>query len=404
MQIVFSGIIAGCAFLAEVLFLKQFLWYKEKGIVFGQNEKQRRLFIMKKRILALGLTSLMLLSGCGSNDANAEYLKDIQADKYASVGEYKGLEIRFSQELPTVSEEEVEECVNYFLENKATTVEVTDRAVQEGDITNIDYEGKMDGVAFEGGTAQGYNLTIGSGQFIPGFEEGMIGMELGETRDVEVTFPDPYTNNPDMSGKPAVFTVTVNSISALELPEYNDEFVVSLEAEGCTTVEEFEKYLEEAVLEQKQTEYDTAKEEVVLQALLAEMEIKKDVPEGVVNRVKDGLLKNISSYASMYGMNVPEYVVAVYGGTQENYDATLKDVSKETVEQYVALQVIADKENLNVSDEEFEQSLAEEATAYGYETAEEYKEVIDVEAYKEYLMMRKVLAFLADNAVVKEAE
>lgn len=359
---------------------------------------------MKKRILALGLVSLMLLSGCGSSDEKAEYLKDIKADKYASVGEYKGLEISFTGELPTVTEEEVQECANYFLENRAVSVEVTDRAVQEGDITNIDYEGKMDGVAFDGGTAQGYNLTIGSGQFIPGFEEGMIGMEVGETRDVEVTFPDPYTKNPDMSGKPAVFTVTVNSISALQLPEYDDEFVVSLGIEECATVGEFEAYLEEAVLEQKQAEYDAAKEEVVLQALITKMEIKKDVPEGVINRVKDGLLKNISSYASMYGMNVPEYVVAVYGGTQENYDATLKEVAKETVEQYVVLQVIADKENLNVSEEEFEQSLADEATAYGYETVEEYKEVIDVEAYKEYLMMRKVLVFLAENAVVKEAE
>jgi len=355
---------------------------------------------MKKKLLALGLSSVMLLCACGSNDTQAQYLKDVKADKYVAVGEYKGLTVQMTAEEPAVTEEEVEYSIQYILEGRATAVEVTDRAVQNGDITNIDYEGKMDGVAFEGGTAQGYDLTIGSGQFIPGFEEGMIGMEIGETRDVEVTFPDPYLNNPDMSGKPAIFTVTVNSISVLELPELTDEFVAGLGTEECSTVEEFRQYMSDSILEEKQLAYEEEKEAMALDQIMQTSEFKKDMPEGMITRLKDGLMNNVGNYASMYGMSLPDYVAAVYGGTAETYDTTLTNLSVEMAKQYMVMQVIAEKEGLTVSDEELETKIAEEATAYGYETVDAYKEAIDVEAYREYLMMEKVLDFLRDNTGV----
>ena len=233
---------------------------------------------------------------------------------------------------------------------------VKDRAAQLGDTVNIDYKGVMDGVAFDGGTAQGASLELGSGSFIAGFEDGLVGLNPGETVDLNISFPDPYLNNPDMSGKPAIFTVTVNSISVLELPELTDEFVAGLGTEECSTVEEFRQYMSDSILEEKQLAYEEEKEAMALDQIMQTSEFKKDMPEGMITRLKDGLMNNVGNYASMYGMSLPDYVAAVYGGTAETYDTTLTNLSVEMAKQYMVMQVIAEKEGLTVSDEELEKN------------------------------------------------
>ena len=222
---------------------------------------------MKKKMLAvlLAVTVTMAFTACGDKskeqDSTAEdtketaqentedtaeavaeavaekpgsYMKDLRAADYVILGNYKGVEITLDE--PEVTDEYLEGYIDYVLQNSAVSTPVLDRPVEMGDVVNIDYVGKIDDVAFDGGTAQGYDLTIGSGRFIEGFEDGCIGMEVGETRDVEATFPDPYTNNPDLAGKVAVFTVTVNSISVEEIPELTDEYVQSLALEGLQSI------------------------------------------------------------------------------------------------------------------------------------------------------------------------
>ncbi len=353
---------------------------------------------MKKRWIALLLTACMLsVAGCGKDASELVYMKDFDASDYVKLGDYKGVEVVLAD--PAVTEEEIEEYINYTLSAAAVSEPVTDRAVEMGDIANIDYVGKMDGVAFEGGTGEGYDLTIGSGQFIPGFEEGVVGMEIGKTKDVEVTFPDPYTNNPDMSGKPAVFTVTVNSISQKKIPELTDEFVAGLAMEECSNVEEFRTYISDTIMQQKQSDYDTQKTNLAITAVTEICEFK-EVPSGMVERMNTTLTNNIGSYASMYGMDIRSYVAAVYGGTEEEFEETLLEQTKLMAQQYIMMQAIADKEGIEVTDEEADTLLEEDAALYGYETAEEYKATIDVDAYREYLLTTEVMDFLAENAVV----
>ena len=329
------------------------------------------------------------------------YMKDLNAEDYVTLGEYKGVEVTLDE--PEITDEYLDGYIEYVQQNNAVSTPVTDRAVEMGDVVNIDYVGKIDGVAFDGGSAQGSDLTIGSGQFIDGFEDGCIGMKVGETKDVEATFPDPYKNNPDLAGKVAVFTVTVNSISVEEIPELTDEYVQSLSLEGCTNVEEYRGYVYDVLLEQQQESYESDKADLAYEKVAAECEFK-DAPEAMVTRMNNTLTSNLSSYASMYGVDLGTYVSAMYGGTAEEYETTLLEQSKMMAQHYLMMQAIADREGLSVSDEELEEQLSQEAQDYGYETVEEYKSLVDVEAFREYLMTQKVLAFLGENAVAVPAE
>lgn len=352
---------------------------------------------MKKKIITLVMAAAMLcMAACGKSESEMQYLKDFKAEKYVTLGEYKGVEVAVEE--PGVTEEELDSYIDYVLMNSPVTTPVTDRAVQSGDIANIDYVGKLDGVAFEGGTAQGYDLAIGSGTFIEGFEDGVIGMEIGETKDVEATFPDPYTNNPDLAGKVAVFTVTVNSISSQEIPELTDEYVESLGSENYTNVEEYRAYLKDLMLEQDKQSYEAEKQSLALEAVEAATEFKK-VPSGMVDRMNETLTKNITSYAQAYGYEIGDYVAACYGGTAEDYEATLRQQSELMAQRYVMLQAIADKEGIEITDEELDAAIEEEVAAYGYTSVDEYKEAIDVEAFREYLMTQEVMEMLAENAV-----
>ena len=356
---------------------------------------------MKKKLLALVMAlSMVMLCACG--DASAAYLKDFDASKYVTLGEYKGISVQMTQAEPSVSDEYLNGYIQYVLSNDATYVEVTDRTVETGDITNIDYVGKVDGVAFDGGSAQGQELIIGSGMFIEGFENGMIGMAIGETRDVEATFPDPYTNNPDLAGKVAVFTVTLNSINIAETPELTDEYVAGLALEGVTNVEEYRAYLYDVLLEQAQQSYDTEKVNLAIEAIEAASSFK-DAPKGMVERMNSSILTSATSMAQMYGTEVGQYVSMMYGGEAADYEATLMEQSAVASKQYIMMQAIASAEGIEVTDEELETILTEEAAMYGYEL-DAYKEMIDVEAYREYLMTEEVMAFLKENVTAVPAE
>lgn len=390
---------------------------------------------MKKKILAVMLTLIMAgsLAACGSEDINEEtegtvnesetaseaedeaeteaeavddgtselkYLSDFEAKDYVTLGEYKGVEIDLEE--PEISDEYLEGLLNVALTGSVDSVEVTDRSVKLGDTANIDYEGKMDGVAFEGGTAQGANLTIGSKSFIDGFEDGVIGMEIGETKDIELNFPDPYQNNPDFSGKPVVFTVTVNGIT---VPEITDEYVASLGSDECSTAEEFRNYMYDVLREQSQTSFENEKMNKALEVVEANA-VYGDVPKGMLNRLNEAVTANSSAYASMYGLELGDYVAYVYGGSAEDYESVLLEQARLTAQRYILMAAIADAEGIEITDEELEESISEITAGYadyGYESEEAYRETIDEDAYREYLLIQEVSGFLGENVVLSGA-
>lgn len=322
------------------------------------------------------------------------YLSGINTADYVTLGEYKGIEV--SVDAPVVTDEYLDSYIDYVLQSNMVKTEITDRPVEEGDIVNIDYEGKIDGVAFDGGTAQGYDLTIGSGSFIDGFEDGLIGAKKGETRDVEVTFPEDY-HGTDVAGKDAVFTVTVNSISVESLPELTDEFVQGLDV-GVSTVEEYRQYAYDLLMEEEQANHDAEAEVAVLEAVMEGAQLQ-DPPEDMTNRYYNRLIDNMTYYASMYGYDLETFLSLQ--GTSED---AVRESAVQAGKEIITMQAVADAEGLAVTDEELDKEIESNAASMGYEDVEEYRASLDVEGYREYMMSEKVLDFLLENAVVTDVQ
>lgn len=360
---------------------------------------------MKKKfgMAVLSVVMILMMSACGEKDTSElVYLKDFEASGYVTLGDYKNVEVSLKD--PVVTDEDVDQSIEYILQTRPVSTPVTGRAAELGDVANIDFEGKLDGVAFAGGTAAGYDLELGGGGFIAGFEDGVVGMEIGETKDLDLTFPDPYKPNPDMSGAAVVFTVTLNSLSTQEPAQLNDEFVEGLMIEGCSTVEEFREYVRESLMESHMQQYEQDRQNAILDEL-EKTATFKDMPEGMVNRMTDTLVANITTYAKLYGVEVGDYVANYYGGTAEEYEDTLRGQASMMVQRYVMLAAIAKEEGISVSEAELEEQLKQEAEDYGYENVEEYTQDMDQEAYREYLLVNKVLEFLSEvNAKSDKAE
>ncbi len=322
------------------------------------------------------------------------YLSGINVADYVTLGEYTGVEV--SVDAPVVTDEYLDSYIDYVLQSNMVKTEITDRPVEEGDIVNIDYEGKIDGVAFDGGTAQGYDLTIGSGAFIDGFEDGLIGAQSGETLDVNVTFPEDYRGE-EVAGKDAVFTVTVNSISVESLPELTDEFVQGLDV-GVNTVEEYRQYAYDLLMEEEQNTHDSNAEVAILEAVMANSELQ-DPPEDMTNRYYSRMIDNMTYYASMYGYDL-ETFLSIQGTSED----AIRESSVQAGQEIITMQAIAEAEGLSVTDEELDAEIESNAGSLGYDDVEEYRASLDVEGYREYMMSEKVLDFLLENAVVTDVE
>jgi trigger factor len=361
--------------------------------------------IMKKKLLAVlsAVLTLSMLAGCGKTTESTDVaLKDIDVDKYVTLGEYKGLQVTLDS--LTVDEEDVQsymdnmytDCISYgYATGVAVDDGITDRAVEDGDIVYIDYVGKKDDVAFDGGTAEGSYLIIGSGQFIDGFEDGLIGVMPGETVDLNLTFPESYSNS-DLAGADVVFTVTVNYI----LPEgYNDAIIAAITAtiglDDITDEESFHQYIYDYLYSQNQEEYEYNLSDAVLNALMENC-VVSEVPQELVDKYENAARQSVESAATAYGIDEDTYCSYYYGCTLDE----LIESIPEMVEQDLALQAVANREDLNISDDELDETLLGYAQSYGYSTIEEYIGDTSKEDYREYLMMNKVLQFLMDNAVV----
>lgn len=343
------------------------------------------------KIAVLTAAAMIILAGCGQNEDEKIYLDEVKAEDYVKLPEYKGLQV--VQALPEVTDEYRDAYINYLLSLNPP------EGAKDGDTVNIDYVGTLDGVAFEGGTAAGQNLTIGSGRFIEGFEEGLIGAKAGDVVELNLTFPENYISE-EMAGQSVVFTVTVNTIMAAEPQELTDEYVKGLD-NGCSTVEEYKQYAYDLLMKDAEESYEKAIENSLVNMLMESTEFTKEPPKAMVEGYVSMLNENMEAEAANYGMTLEQFIGAGFGMDAENFAKEMEEQAKQYARQYIMLQAIADKEGLSVTDEDVEKEI-EELTAEngGDMSVEEIKAEMDMRRYKEYMMSQKVMAMLRENAVV----
>ena len=306
------------------------------------------------------------------------------------LGEYKGLGIE--KDDTAVTDEDVQNELKSLQERQAELVVKEDGKVEEGDTVVLDFEGFVDGEAFEGGKAENYSLEVGSGSFIPGFEDQLVGLEAGAEKDVEVTFPEEY-HAEELAGKPAVFKVKIHEIKAKELPELDDEFAKDVDEEVETLAELTEK-TKKRLEEAKENEADAKlREELVLKA--AE-NAEADIPQAMIDTELDRMMKEFEQRLQMQGMNLELYFQ--FSGQDEN---ALKEQMKEDAEKRVksnlTLEAIAKAENLQVTDEEVEEELSKMAEAYNMPVENIKQAIGSTEGMKEDLKVRKAIDFLVEN-------
>jgi trigger factor len=351
---------------------------------------------MKKKTLAVTLSVLMvaLLAGCSKELSN----------EYVTIKQYEGLEVT-QAETPKVSDEQVESTVNGNLSAAATSEEITDRAAQEGDIVNIDYKGTVDGVEFEGGSATGASLQLGSQSYIgangehKGFEEQVAGHNIGENFDITVQFPADYQNT-DMADKVAVFNITLNGISVSKVPELTDEWVKA-NSEKSKTIEEYKAEIKKQLEESNKESADATLQTGVMEALLAQVEVKK-YPDGEVDKQLQTIKEYYEGMAQAYGMEFADFAEQYMGLSADDFNTQAKEAAEQSVARKLACELIAKKKKLEPSEKEYEEQIKEYAESSGYDDVDAFKEQAGEDVLKTTILQQKVAEYLVDKCVQVE--
>ena len=297
-----------------------------------------------------------------------------------------------------VADEEVEAKLKEAQEQNAREITVEDRAVQDGDIITLNYAGTVDGVAFEGGKGENHSLTIGSGSFIPGFEEGLIGAELNKETEVNVTFPEDY-HAAELAGKPAVFKCTVKEIKEKQLPDLDDEF--ASEVSDFDTMAEYREDVQKKLTSKKEEEAKIAKEEAVLDAVIADA--KMEIPDAMIETQQRQMLENFAQRIQAQGLTLEQYMQFT-GLTAQTMMEQLKPEALKRIQSRLVLEAVAAAEKMEATEEDFEAEIKSMAEAYQME-ADKVKELLGEQGakqVKEDLCVRKAADFIVDNA--KEAK
>ena len=364
-----------------------------------------------RKFLKVGLCGaaalMMFATGCSGQksakdasqaESTAEGETPAETEEYVAegsitLGEYKGIPVTVTE--PTVTDEEVDAQIQQLLNSSAEYLEV-DREAQLGDQVNIDYKGMKDGVAFDGGTAEGYDLVLGSNSFIDGFESGLVGAKKGEEVTLNITFPDPYQNNPDLAGQAVVFEVKVNNVKEKTVPELTDDFVAKVSPEDGT-VEKLRENMKAFILEQKQYQIDNQRNTDILNAVIDKSEIVCATDD--VDKNYETQVQYYTNQASMYGLDLATYA-SLMGMDEEGLKSELRNVARDMTKQEMLLKEIASRENITVTDEDRE-ALAER---YGYDSLESFLETADKEIVDDTALMQKTLDFLVENAEITVAK
>ena len=312
----------------------------------------------------------------------------VKLGKYVGV-EYDPVEV-------TVTDEEIDAEIEREREKNASQVEVTDRPVQDKDQIKLDFEGFVDGVPFEGGKGEDYPLTIGSGAFIPGFEDQLIGKSIGEECEVNVTFPENY-GSADLAGKDATFKCTVKSIQEKKLPELNDEFAD--EVSEFSTLAEYREDVKKTLTERKENTAKQAKEDQVVDAVVADSNI--EIPAPMLETQQEQLVNEFAQRLQMQGLAMDQYLQYT-GSTREDMIESMKPQAEKRIRTRLTLEEIAKAENIEISDEEYEVEVARMAEQYHLE-ADRIREIMEPqkETMIEDLAVQKAVTFVTDKAVAK---
>lgn len=321
--------------------------------------------------------------------------QDLETDDYVTLPEYASMTVK--AEKPEVTDESIESYIN---RNILTSYAVTDRAVAEGDAVTIDYVGKKDDVAFEGGTAEGYVLNIGSHTFIDGFEEGLIGVMPGETVDLNLTFPEDY-GKAELAGVDVVFTVTVHDIQeSTDYASVTKEQLALMESE-YTSKEDIWEDARKSVEENAQSTYEANIGNAILEKLMADSKFTS-VPEYLIEEE----VQNYNTYMetlsmSWYGCDVETFVTNIYGITMDEYNEQMMQMCEDTVKKYLIMEAIARAEGIDVSEDMMQEKAKQEAEEFGYESADTLIDEVGKTTYRMYILQDEVMNKLLDMVTVE---
>ena len=312
---------------------------------------------------------------------------DVELGQYTHLGIEKKVE--------EVTDDDVMADIERARDRAARYIEVTDREAKLDDQANIDYQGLLDGVPFEGGTAQGHELVLGSGAFIPGFEDQVVGMKIGEEKDINVTFPENY-HSEELAGKPVVFKVKLNSLREKEMPELDDEFVKDV-SETANTVDEYKKEIREKLEKQAEERADAAFESEIIETISDNAKI--DIPKAMVEEQIDAMLRDMELRMMYQGLRMQDFL-KYSGQTMEQLRDTYRQQAEDRVKTQLTLEAITKAEGIEPTDEEIDKELSRFAEQ-GKKTLEEFKKDMpegDLAYFKEVATINKTVKFLKDNA------
>ena len=369
---------------------------------------------MKKslKICICGLMAAVLVSGCsaktesgsaGTESSSSEETAtsaesgssadvssaSLNPGEVVTLAEYKGVSYKPASE--EITDEEVDAEIQALVAANPTLKEV-DREAKAGDIVNIDYVGKKDGEAFEGGTDSGYDLTLGSGSFIDGFEDGLIGTKAGQKIDLNLTFPEQYFSE-ELAGQDVVFEVTVNKVQESVDSELNDDFIK--ENTSYATVDEYRKAIREDLEEMARLEAENLKMADLLQKVVTDSEV--NVSEKAVQAYYDEQYQSCEDMAQMYGVDTETVISSFFGMETEEFEEWLMEMAKEECRMRAVINAIAEAENLTVEDAD----MQEVALSNGYDNVADLIENYSEDIVHESALRMKVVNFIVDNAVAE---
>lgn len=317
----------------------------------------------------------------------------VQTKPEVTLGAYKGIKLKKVEY--NVTDKDVEHELEHIAEHNARLVAVEDRPVEKGDTVVIDFEGFVDGKAFEGGKAENHELEIGSGKFIPGFEDQIVGMKIDEDRDIKVTFPEEYPAK-ELEGKEATFKIKLHEIKKKELPEINDEF--AKDASEFDTLEDWKKSIREKQEKANESKAKFEMEDVAIETVCKNAKV--DIPSGMIETQLDNMEKDISSRLNYQGMNLDQYLQMI-GKTKKEFRDENKEQAEKQVKTSLVLEAIMKDAKVEVTEEEIDAKIKEMAEMYG-QKEEEVKQNPELRKYvEESLKSEKTIHYIVDNAKIK---
>ena len=316
----------------------------------------------------------------------------VQIKPEVTLGKYKGIELKKIEY--TVSDKDVEHELGHMAEHNARLVSIEDRPVENGDTTVIDFEGSIDGVPFEGGKAEKHELEIGSGTFIPGFEDQVIGMKLEEEKDITVTFPEDYFSK-ELAGKPAVFKVKLHEIKKKELPKMDDEF--AKDVSEFETLEELKKDIKDKMQKENEEKAKYETEDLAIKTVCDDVKI--EIPSGMIEAEIDNMVKDVEQRLQYQGLTLQQYY-SLSGKTETIVRDEMKEQAEKSVKSRLVLEAVIKAENLKVEDSEVEEKLKEMAKNYNRPEEDMLKNDYLKDYIRENRKVEKAIEFIVKNAKI----